>query len=206
MDKLRDYIYQGVTYHATISFKRIRNLILKLGKKPYEIKVSAPYLTSLRSIDDFVIKHLPKLLSRVKPVAEPFGQGFIYLFGVRDEFEGGEKEAHALWKQKGLPYLEERVRHYESMMGIKEPYKVRMRKMTSRWGVNSKRTHSVTFSTFLMCFPKEVIDTVVVHELCHHFRFDHSPKFYALVYTYCPEYKSLHRYLTKRIYEGPNHL
>ena len=57
-----------------------------------------------------------------------------------------------------------------------------------------------------MCFPKEVIDTVVVHELCHHFRFDHSPKFYALVYTYCPEYKSLHRYLTKRIYEGPNHL
>ena len=206
MIKKRNYQYEGTIYEGTITFKRIRHLILKMGKGENEILISAPYATLLRTVDSFVIKNLPKLLKKVNRVETPFGESYLYLLGNKQEFAGGEKEAHALWKKEGKPYLEERVRRYEGLMGIQKPYQVKMRNMKSRWGVNSKTAHALTFSDFLMCFTPEIIDSVVVHELCHHFHFDHSKEFYDLVFRYCPEYKKLHRCLTRRIYDGRNSL
>ncbi|MBQ3986156.1 MAG: M48 family metallopeptidase, partial [Oscillospiraceae bacterium] len=41
----------------------------------------------------------------------------------------------------------------------------------------------------LMLAPPEVIDSVVVHELCHLKHFDHSPAFYADVLSVLPDYR-----------------
>ena len=39
-----------------------------------------------------------------------------------------------------------------------------------------------------MLMPPEVLDSVVVHELCHRREMNHSPRFYALVRSVYPEY------------------
>ena len=46
-----------------------------------------------------------------------------------------------------------------------------------------------------MLAPPEVLDSVVVHELCHRREMNHSPRFYAEVYRVFPEYDRWHRWL-----------
>ena len=57
-----------------------------------------------------------------------------------------------------------------------------------RYGSCSGR-NSLCFSCFLMEYPEEDIDLVVVHELCHIKEKNHGPRFYALLGQYLPDYK-----------------
>jgi hypothetical protein len=51
-----------------------------------------------------------------------------------------------------------------------------------------------------MQFKKEIIDYVIIHELCHLREMNHSKRFWKLVEEYCPGYKS-HR---KELKDGTN--
>jgi hypothetical protein len=46
-----------------------------------------------------------------------------------------------------------------------------------------------------MAAPPEVLDSVVVHELCHRLHMDHSKAFYADVCRVFPEYEKWHGWL-----------
>lgn len=102
-------------------------------------------------------------------------------------------------KKLFLNLVTERVRYYEQLMGVK-PYKIRVQNMKTRLGSNSKRTHTLNFSTKLMSYSIPIIDSVVVHELAHYFVFNHSDKFYNVVYKYCPQYKYYRKCILKEIY------
>ncbi len=203
VQKLRNYEYQGVLYEGTITYKRgMRNIVTRIDPEKRTVKVSCPYYVSLRSIDDAVTGAFPKLLKRQKGISKAFQNGQVLFLGEWMEVgDLDQKALSSLLKKKALPIFEARVRYYEKLMGVQEPYKVKVRDMTSRYGVNSRRTHAITFQTKLIHYPLPVIDTVVVHELAHHFVFDHSPRFYEVVYHYCPSYKEDHRYLVKHKYD-----
>lgn len=47
----------------------------------------------------------------------------------------------------------------------------------------------IAYSFRLMQYPDEVIDYVVVHELAHRKEMNHSPRFYAIVERYLPDYR-----------------
>ena len=46
-----------------------------------------------------------------------------------------------------------------------------------------------------MLTPPEVIDSVVVHEVCHLREMNHSKCFYALVLELCPDYRARDKWL-----------
>ena len=58
----------------------------------------------------------------------------------------------------------------------------------TRFGSCSNR-RSICFSCFLMLYPDDAIDYVIVHELAHLKHMNHSPAFYRLVERYLPDYK-----------------
>ena len=94
-----------------------------------------------------------------------------------------------------------RTELYEQAMNISPYYDVKLRKKNTNYGVNSRRTHTITYNIFLVHFSLEIIDSVIVHELAHHYYFDHSSKFYNVVYNYYPNYKEVHHKLTKEIFK-----
>ena len=72
--------------------------------------------------------------------------------------------------------------------------RITIRHQTSRWGSCSAKGN-LSFNCLLMLTPPEVIDSVVVHELCHRKEMNHSTAFYAHVLRVFPEYRTWRRWL-----------
>ncbi len=67
------------------------------------------------------------------------------------------------------------------------PLRVMVGERTTRWGSCSLRG-TVSFCYRLVLAPPEVVDAVVIHELCHLAHLDHGPAFYRLVHVFCPQH------------------
>ena len=89
--------------------------------------------------------------------------------------------------------IPERVRCFAPKVGVKVG-RITIRNQTSRWG-SCSAAGNLNFNCLLMLTPPEVIDSVVVHELCHRLQMNHSPAFYAEVRRVYPDYDRWHRWL-----------
>lgn len=67
--------------------------------------------------------------------------------------------------------------------------RVSIRNQRRRWGSCSRRGH-ICLNWRLAQMPDEVRDYVLIHELMHLKRMDHSPRFWRLVEAACPDYKA----------------
>ncbi len=200
---MRNYEYLGVVYPARITFKRVRNLSARFHAEDQSLRVTVPshYYFAMGKVDDFIRKALPRLVKRTQAKEKDYENGELYVFGEKRAVgELSEEEINRYLKKVGLPFLKERVAHYAEIMGVTEPYKVRIRTMKTRFGVNSATTHALTFTTRLICFSPNIIDSVVVHELAHHFVRNHQKGFYDVVYRYYPVYDEMHKKLRKGIH------
>lgn len=74
--------------------------------------------------------------------------------------------------------------------------KVSIRGQRSRWGSCSRRG-SISLNYKLMQFRYEMIDYVILHELCHLRHMNHSQRFWNEVGRYLPNYKALDKELNK---------
>jgi predicted metal-dependent hydrolase len=72
--------------------------------------------------------------------------------------------------------------------------KISIRNQRWRWGSCSRSGH-ICLNWRLVTMPDEVRDYVLIHELMHLKRMDHSPKFWKLVAAACPEYKKARAWL-----------
>jgi len=75
--------------------------------------------------------------------------------------------------------------------------RVSIRNQRWRWG-SCSRTGHICLNWRLVAMPDWVRDYVIVHELMHLKRMDHSKRFWRLVASACPEYQSARRYLRER--------
>ena len=72
--------------------------------------------------------------------------------------------------------------------------RVSVRNQKSRWGSCSRAAH-ICLNWRLIRMPDFVRDYVMLHELMHLKRMDHSPRFWKLVSKACPDYEAARRWL-----------
>lgn len=208
--------YKGKEFNGICTFKT------NLKKYYFRIKnniiyVSAPFYSTLDEVINLLEtnisnKFLDKLLiSNTQKINEDS----FYLFGRKYDIEelkaisedafGFTFETMEQFNKKIKKYVLEkltsRVRYYEEIMEVYPPYRVAVRNTSTRLGSNSRKTHTISLTFNLIHYNMNVIDSVVVHELAHHFHFDHSKEFYDVVYKYCPEYKKMRSILLKGVYK-----
>ena len=92
-------------------------------------------------------------------------------------------------------YIPQRVAHFAPLLGV-TPGRITIRHQKTRWGSCSAKGN-LNFNCLLMLTPPEVIDSVVVHELCHLLEMNHSDRFYAEVLRVFPNYREHHGWLKK---------
>ena len=74
------------------------------------------------------------------------------------------------------------------------PTKWRIRDIKTAWGSCSSKK-SITLSLNLIKYKPEIIEYVIMHELCHLKHMNHSKEFWSLVEKYIPEYKTYRKEL-----------
>ena len=94
---------------------------------------------------------------------------------------------------KALEIIPERVKYYAPLVGVTYG-RITIRNQRSKWGSCSSKGN-LNFNCLLMLTPPEVIDSVVVHELCHRKEMNHSDKFYSEVLRVFPDYWKWDRWL-----------
>ena len=100
------------------------------------------------------------------------------------------------YNQQTLEYLKERLPFYAGLVQV-EPRGIKVRFYKSRWG-SCRRNGDLQFNGILAMAPREVIDYVIVHELCHMCVFNHSPEYWRLVARVMPDYARLRDWLKQQ--------
>lgn len=159
--------------------------------------------------EGYPLKKLEESLNRVfseetikKMVPDPFVEGnYAYILGeVERVYPKIEKEASLdhLYISRGgkkvfarrflLEVITERVRFFERQMNL-PLHEVKIKKLSAVLGNNNYRKRILCFNERLIHFSIDLIDEVVIHELCHDFHQNHSALFYNKVRAFCPDYK-----------------
>lgn len=96
-------------------------------------------------------------------------------------------------KSRAKRVIPERVAYYAPLVGVSYG-RITIRCMKSRWGSCTGKG-DLSFNCLLMLSPPEVVDSVVVHELCHRKEMNHSRHFYEEVLRVLPDYPQRHGWL-----------
>lgn len=99
-------------------------------------------------------------------------------------------------------YLKECKRVFEMELQRLLPYfpnipkfTLKIRFMKTRWGVNNQPSHTITLNSELLKKDLDLLDYVIIHELCHFYEANHSSKFWNHVESYYPKYKEARKRL-----------
>lgn len=147
-----------------------------------QITVRAPYHLSDVRIREFVeskqtwiLKHLAIMQDR--QAHDPIPAGVI-----------SDKELRHMTKEARI-IIPERVKYFAKIIGVTYG-QITIRHQKTRWGSCSS-SGNLNFNCMLMATSPELIDYVVVHELCHRKQMNHSPLFWKEVEEILPDYRNL---------------
>ena len=151
------------------------------------VTVRAPYSASEKDIEEILKKKeawISKHIEKIKKTKE------------RLEAESTEKltrEKVIALAEEALKIIPARVEYFAKVIGVTYG-KITIRNQKTRWGSCSSKGN-LNFNCLLMLAPPEVLDYVVVHELCHRKQMNHSKAFWLEVEKVLPDYKEARKWL-----------
>ena len=197
-------------YDVEVIKKNNRNTYIRV--KNGRIVVTTNYLASKNSIKKLIednISSIQKMIdmdNKRKDKEESFyyfGKKYDVIYGF-NEVEITNDKIYAPNKQKLDKYIlkdiiniyQERLNYWYNVFEEDIPIPIlKIRKMTSRWGVCNIRSHNVTLNYNLSKYDISCLDYVIVHELSHFIHHNHSKNFWFLVEKYYPKYKECKKML-----------
>lgn len=141
----------------------------------------------LREKEGWIQKHIEKIREMKEKKKETQGES------VESEYLTNEEIKKLA--DKALQHIPKRVSYYAKQIGVTYG-KITIRNQKTRWGSRSSKGN-LNFNCLLMLMPPEVIDYVVVHELCHRKQMNHSKAFWKEVEKILPNYKDSVGWLKK---------
>ena len=197
-------------YEVEIIKKNNRNTYVRV--KNGKIVVSTNYLTSKSSIlklindnKDSIIKMIDNDSKKIDREEKfyYFGKEYDVIYGFQ-EIEFSDDKIYASDENKLKKYIDkeiariysERIEYYYNKFEERIPVpNLKIRKMTSRWGVCNIKNHNITLNYQLSKYDICCLDYVIVHELSHFIHPNHSRDFWNLVGKYYPKYKECRKML-----------
>ena len=150
------------------------NLIVRAPRRMSD-KTIAAFVASKR---DWIEKHMEKVRKRA---------------AKREEVPEFTEEERKAFTKKARKMILEKVAYYAPIVGVTYG-RIAIRKQRTVWGSCSAKGN-LNFNYLLAMMPDEVVDYVVVHELCHRKEMNHSPRFWAEVEKVIPNHKALRKWL-----------
>ncbi len=104
-----------------------------------------------------------------------------------------KKRIEDYFKQQAQTIILSKVNHYSELTQLK-PKGIKIRQYSARWG-SCNSNGELSFNYLMMMLPDDVINYIVVHELCHLHFLNHSADFWLLVKKHFPNYLKTKQWL-----------
>lgn len=155
-------------------------------EKVYENNESFLYLGNTYPIQ--IVQDITITKERVE-----FDEEILYIYVQHHDKEKIKQLLRRYYYQRSKALVEERVSFYQSNFKTK-PRSIRITDSKTNWGTCDSN-FQLTFNWRLAMAPLEVIDYVVVHEMCHMVHLNHDRSFWRLVGKLMPDYKEKENWL-----------
>ncbi len=116
-----------------------------------------------------------------------------HLFKQEQDIPKMTEEEFQTLVRRALEVIPQVVARFAPVVGVTYGG-ITIRNQRTRWGSCSTKGN-LNFNCLLLRVPDDVIEYVVVHELCHRKEMNHSPKFWAEVERVLPNYAESKRWL-----------
>lgn len=94
------------------------------------------------------------------------------------------------YQQKAQQKLGSRIHHWQKETGL-EATTYKVKKYDAKWA-NCTENNVLEFHPRCMQFSNNVMDYIIIHELCHTVEKSHNNSFWKLVARFCPNWRALH--------------
>lgn len=172
-----------INYRLTRS-SRARHLRLSVSEES-GLTVTLPKLMDEALAEKFIIKKMRWVLARLAQIAKLSPRVLPRLSNA--DFQKYRLQARELTHQR-LEYFNKFYNFFYRRVSIK--------KQTTRWGSCSKKGN-LNFNYRIVFLPVELLDYLIVHELCHLKEMNHSKNFWHLVSLAIPDYQGRRKRLFK---------
>jgi hypothetical protein len=119
----------------------------------------------------------------------------LFIYVKQHEDEKIKQALKRFYYQQCKALVEGRIRAYQSSFKTK-PRSIQIYNSIRTWGTCDSKLQ-LTFNWKLAMAPLEVIDYVVVHEMCHMIHLNHDRSFWRLVGKILPDYEQRQDWLAK---------
>ena len=205
------FIYNNKKYDIVIEKKRTtKNTYLRV-KDDMKIHITTNILTSNRFIEKFINDNYESVIRMIdrQDKKKEANTGFRYLgkkydivytdtkkiiLGENKVFLNKNIDIDKWYKKQAKEIFKEELDRLYDEYCYEIPYpNLRIRKMTSRWGVCNTKSKTITLNLELIKRDLKYLDYVIVHELSHFIEANHSSKFWQLVEDNYKDYKKVRR-------------
>lgn len=167
--------------------------IIRSSRKTIAVQISGPHQVTVRAprhmpqsaIQDFLAQHRAWIEAHLEKACIRQAEQAALPVLTEAELRRLAEQAAAI--------LPARAAYYAPRVGVSYG-RITIRSQRTRWGSCSS-LGNLNFNCLLMLCPPEVIDYVVVHELCHRKEMNHSPRFWAEVERVLPDYRAARKWL-----------
>lgn len=193
----------GKLINVIITRKKIKNIYFRI-KEDLCIYVSCNKLCSDSYIEKLLLKNKSDLLKMYNNMKSKVSDNDkIYYLGeelkfiesrklkIEDDIAYGPSidKINEYLEKNSLNFFESRLNRLMVQFNDLPKFRLRIRRMKTRWGVCNQSSMAITLNTELIHKDVTLIDYVIIHELCHFKHMNHSNKFWQEVEKYYPYYK-----------------
>jgi predicted metal-dependent hydrolase len=182
-DLTQQELFDGVNEIEFIRHPRARRYVIRV-RSDGSVRVTLPRWGSTRHAQHFAEQQRPWIERQRQRVEQSRQSGM----------ERSVDELKEL-RQRAARELPLRLHALAELHGL-TVIRVNIRNQRSRWGSCSPAGR-ICLNWRLVLMPDHVRDYIIIHELMHLRRLDHSRVFWKLVAAACPEYETARRWLRK---------
>jgi predicted metal-dependent hydrolase len=163
------------------------------------VEIVVPPRTSQDQIDSLLFEHRAWLEQQVSKPPREYHLGLqrddvVWLSGFALALPN-VPSVEMWYREQARVEIERALLHESSRLKI-DYASVTIRDPRTRWGSCSK-DGALSFNWRLIVTPPAILSYVVVHELCHRVRHDHSPEYWQLVAKARPSFAEERRWLSE---------
>lgn len=198
-------------YEIIITYKRIKNMYLRV-KNDLKIYITCNKYISQKMIDKFIDENITSIEKQLQSFKQKNNKSenhvrylgkyyeIVYIkenniiFTNDKVFLNKNLNIDNFYKQEAKKIFKERLDYIYNRFLENIPYPgLKIRHMTSRWGVCNTKTKFITLNLDLIKIDIKYLDYVIVHELSHLIYPNHSKDFWNVVKKYESNYKKLRK-------------